>query len=84
MKGVSQGLLAAVLGLTLAACGNGRENTFQGWVEGVFVFVGPDEAGRVEKMSVREGDAVKADTFLFSVDAELQQARSGQAVPRGE
>ncbi len=74
MKGVSFGLLVAVLGLTLAACGNGRENTFQGWVEGVFVFVGPDEAGRVEKMSIREGDAVKADTFLFSIDAELQQA----------
>lgn len=74
MKGVSRGILVAVLGLSLAACGNGHETTFQGWIEGVFVFVGPDEAGRVETMRVREGDAVKADAPLFSVDAELQQA----------
>ena len=32
---------------------NGR---LQGWVEADFVFVGPDEAGRVETLDVREGD----------------------------
>jgi HlyD family secretion protein len=74
MKGVSRGLFVAFLGLSLAACGDGANNTFQGWVEGVFVFVGPDEAGRVAKMDVREGDAVQGGKFLFSVDAELQQA----------
>jgi len=74
MKGVSRGVLFVVLAFMLTACGNGRENAYQGWIEGVFVFVGPDEAGRVEKMRVREGDAVKADAPLFSIDAELQQA----------
>jgi len=74
MRGVSRGIFAVALGLMLAACGNGQQNTYQGWIEGVFVFVGPDEAGRVEKMQVREGDAVKADAALFSIDAELQQA----------
>lgn len=74
MKGVSRGFFVVALTLILAACGNGRENTYQGWIEGVPVFVGPDEAGRVEKMHVREGDLVKADAELFSVDAELQQA----------
>jgi HlyD family secretion protein len=74
MKGVTRGILFIVFALILAACGNGRENTYQGWIEGVFVFVGPDEAGRVEKMRVREGDVVKADALLFTVDAELQQA----------
>jgi HlyD family secretion protein len=74
MRGVSRGLFIVVLTVALAACGNGGERTFQGWIEGVFVFVGPDEAGRVEKMRVREGDAVKADAPIFSVDAELQQA----------
>ena len=74
MNGVARGIFIAVLGFTLAACGNGEERTYQGWVEGVFVFVGPDEAGRVETMRVREGDAVKTDAPLFSLDAELQQA----------
>lgn len=74
MSGASRGILVIALGLMLAGCGNGQQNTYQGWIEGVFVFVGPDEAGRVEKMHVREGDLVKSDAPLFSVDAELQQA----------
>ena len=74
MSAVSRGILVVALGLLLAACGNERSNTHQGWIEGVFVFVGPDEAGRVEQMHVREGDPIKADAPLFSVDAELQQA----------
>jgi HlyD family secretion protein len=58
----------------LAACGDARQDSYQGWVEGVFVFVGPDEAGRVEGLVVREGDVVAAGDALFSVDEELQQA----------
>jgi HlyD family secretion protein len=65
----------AFLALTfaLAACGNGS-GRLQGWVEGDFVFVGPDEAGRVETLAVREGDQVAAGAPLFAVDAELQTA----------
>ena len=54
-----------------AATDNGR---LQGWVEGDFVFVGPDEAGRVETLAVREGDQVAAGAPLFAVEADLQQA----------
>ena len=32
-----------------------RAAQFQGWVEADFVFVSPDEIGRVETLSVREG-----------------------------
>jgi len=65
----------AVLALTLAlaACGNDT-GRLQGWVEGDFVFVGPDEAGRVETLGVREGDQVAAGAPLFAVDADLQMA----------
>ncbi len=48
--------------------------SFQGWVEANFVFIGPDESGRVEKLSVREGDAVAEGASLFTVDADLQRA----------
>jgi HlyD family secretion protein len=63
-------LIAAMLG----GCSDAQRDSYQGWVEGVFVFVGPDEAGRVERLAAREGDAVSAGDTLFSVDAELQQA----------
>jgi HlyD family secretion protein len=60
--------------LAVAGCGNGNQTSYQGWAEGEFVFVGPDEAGRVEKLAVREGDTVKPGDLLFTVDDELQQA----------
>lgn len=47
---------------------------FQGWIEAYLIFVSPDETGRVETLSVREGDAVKAGAPLFTLDADLQRA----------
>lgn len=47
---------------------------FQGWVEAYLIFVSPDEAGRVEVLAVREGDAVETGAALFSLDADLQRA----------
>ena len=67
-------LLIALIAILLAGCGDARQSTYQGWVEGVFVFVGPDEPGRVDHLAVREGDVVAEGAALFAVDAELQQA----------
>lgn len=67
------------LGLALSGCDDARQSSYQGWVEGDFVFVGPDEAGRIDKLAVREGDTVKAGDLLFTVDADLQQADLGVA-----
>ena len=47
---------------------------FQGWVEAELVFISPDEAGRVETLSVREGDKVGAGAPLFTLDSDLQKA----------
>jgi HlyD family secretion protein len=63
-----------MLALALTACGNASNGRMQGWIEGDFVFVGPDEAGRVETLAVREGDAVATGAPLFAVDADLQRA----------
>ncbi len=73
-------LIPVLVALALAAC-NGSGETFQGWVEADLVFVGPDEAGRVETLSVREGDRVEAGAPLFTVDADQQKADvlSGEA-----
>ncbi len=68
--------LAAVLGavLLLGGCDNNKEPVFQGWIEADMIFVGPDEAGRIETLSVREGDQVERRAPLFTLDDDLQVA----------
>jgi len=60
--------------LALAACGRNGSQNFQGWIEANFIFVGPDENGRIEVQKVREGDKVEKGTPLFSLEADLQRA----------
>ncbi len=68
-------IAVALAALALAACNNNsKPPAYQGWIEADLIFVGPDEAGRVEVLSVREGDHVALKAPLFNVDADLQQA----------
>jgi HlyD family secretion protein len=63
-----------VAAFILSGCSGSNNQTFQGWIEANLIFVAPDEAGRVETMSVREGNVVTAGAPLFTVDADLQEA----------
>lgn len=65
---------AALLILLAAAACNEGPRPFQGWIEANLIFVGPDESGRVETLTVREGDQVEAGKPLMTVDADLQRA----------
>jgi HlyD family secretion protein len=67
-------VVALLAALALAGCDRGKEPTFQGWVEAELIFVGPDEAGRIETLAVREGSQVELQTPLFTLDADLQLA----------
>ena len=67
-------VLALVAALALAACNQDKDPTYQGWIEAELIFVGPDEMGRIETLSVREGDQVEVRQPLFTVDADLQLA----------
>jgi HlyD family secretion protein len=74
MSGLLHAAVAGTFALALAACGNSNSRGFQGWIEADLIFVGPDEAGRIETLSVREGDAIAQGAPLFSVDPDLQNA----------
>jgi HlyD family secretion protein len=67
-------IAAMLAALGLAGCTDNGPPGFQGWIEANLIFVGPDEAGRVETLSVREGDKVDAKAPLFAVDVDLQRA----------
>ena len=65
-------VLAIALGLS--GCNTDKPPVLQGWVEADLIFVGPDEAGRIETLNVRQGDQVILRAPLLTLDAELQQA----------
>lgn len=73
------GLLLASLALLPGACSRNNDAMLQGWVEADFIFVSPDEQGRVEQMKVAEGDHVEKGDLLFTLDADLQNADLGVA-----
>jgi HlyD family secretion protein len=67
-------LVAVAVALGLSGCNGPKPATYQGWIEADLIFVAPDEVGRVETLSVREGMHVEAGAPLFTVDADLQKA----------
>ena len=73
---VAMVLLAIVGGIAAYryfATGN-APHQYQGWVEADFIFVSPDEMGRIETLFVREGSTVEAGSPLFTLDDDLQRA----------
>jgi HlyD family secretion protein len=69
--------IACAFILLLGACGK-DDGTYQGWIEANLIFVAPDEVGRVQTLSFKEGDIVKVGELLFTVDDDLQQAELAQ------
>ncbi|HKM88135.1 MAG TPA: efflux RND transporter periplasmic adaptor subunit [Xanthobacteraceae bacterium] len=71
-------LAAIAAGLFVLAGCNKSDNGYQGWIEANLIFVAPDEVGRVQTLSVREGDGVKTGDALYTVDDDLQLADLAQ------
>lgn len=67
-------VIAVCAALALAGCSKKPERDYQGWVEADLIFVSPDEQGRIETLTVREGDRVEKDKLLAELDSDLQRA----------
>jgi HlyD family secretion protein len=77
----SLGLVAAILPFCHSAA-----PIHNGYVEGEYVLMAPREAGRIERLAVKEGQSVKAGDLLFRIDTseidrqvEAAKARLAQA-----
>jgi HlyD family secretion protein len=74
---------AVLLGIILAGgCSETRQDTFQGYVEGEFVYVASPLGGQLEVLSVHRGQTVKVDDPLFQLDKEAETAAVQEALER--
>lgn len=67
------------LTLTLGGCSDAPSSTFQGYVEGEFVYVATSIAGRLDRLSVHRGQPITEATPLFALEATDELAGQRQA-----
>ncbi|HEY2531719.1 MAG TPA: HlyD family efflux transporter periplasmic adaptor subunit [Xanthobacteraceae bacterium] len=73
-------LAIAPLGLIwLAACSSKPNDSFQGYVEGDFVYLASSQAGRLDRINVARGEQVSASAPLFDLESTQEQAAQRQA-----
>jgi HlyD family secretion protein len=76
---IARSIAAIALCVVAAACTEPNNSGYQGWVEADLIFVSPDEAGRVTRLSVHEGDTIVAGAPLYGLDDDLQKADLNQS-----
>jgi HlyD family secretion protein len=71
--------LVAALVSGLSGCSRKAGNSYQGYVEGKFVYVASPQAGRVEHLAVARGDSITVGRPLFTLDQEPELSAERQA-----
>ncbi|NML31895.1 HlyD family secretion protein [Paraburkholderia antibiotica] len=81
MKVPRKSPLTAVLALCLivAGCSRPPANTWQGYVEGEFVYLASSQAGQLTELSVARGQTVAQDAPLFTLEARNETEAVAQA-----
>lgn len=71
------GVAVGIATLLVGGCGRLRTNTFQGYVEGEFVYMAASQAGQLVHLAVERGETVDSGTLLFALesDSEADAAR---------
>ncbi|MBB5752336.1 HlyD family secretion protein [Prosthecomicrobium pneumaticum] len=73
----------APITLLLAACsGETGEDVYQGYVEGKYVLVAAESAGRLDARPVRRGETVETGAALFTLDTRVETAALAEAEAR--
>ena len=78
---IKTGLLA-LAGLVLAGCSRHESSSYQGYLEGEFVYLASPLAGRLDRLAVQKGQTVTAGTPLFTLEQGAELARLREAAER--
>jgi HlyD family secretion protein len=70
---------AMTLALLAAACSGSAGKTFQGYVEGEYVYMASSQPGRLEHLAVSRGQQVERGAPLFTLEATEEKAEQSQA-----
>jgi len=70
---------AAVASLVACACSGPPTDTFQGYVEGEFVYMASSQAGQLVELAVQRGQTVAAGAPLFALEAQNETDAVQQA-----
>src|SRR5215471_7502667 len=68
--------------LLVSGCGDQHANEFPGYMEADLVLVGSEQGGRIETLSVEEGDSVEKDAPIFTLESTEQEAEVAAAKAR--
>jgi HlyD family secretion protein len=63
----------------VCGCSDNKPITYQGYVEGEYVYVASPVGGRLEHLLVQRGQTIAANALLFKLDAEQETAAKQQA-----
>jgi HlyD family secretion protein len=69
--------VTAIFGLL--GCSHSRIDTFQGYIEGEFVYLASSQPGHLEHLAVTRGQQVDLGALLFSLEATQERAEQHQA-----
>ena len=72
-------LAVAMAVMVLTGCSEKKPPTYQGYVEGEYVYVSSSEAGRLDRLMVTRGQQVSAKTPLFVLESKNEAAAERQA-----
>jgi HlyD family secretion protein len=72
-------LLIVLPALILAACSASHGASYQGYVEGEFIYMASSQPGRLEHLAVTRGQTVEQGTPLFTLEAIAERAEQHQA-----
>ena len=72
-------IAAALATIFVAGCSENSSGTFQGYVEGEYVYVASPLGGALTNLAVARGDEVKSGQLLFELERESESAAVQQA-----
>ncbi len=69
----------AVAMASMMGCSEKKPPSYQGYIEGEFVYVAAAEAGRLDRLMVARGDSTVSGSILFGLESENEAALQRQA-----